>query len=551
MSIKRKARRNRKPVRKKKIDFDIKDLDALLKRAESGTLQDKDIELIKSMAECIVFLSQAVDERAATVKKLLRMVFGATTEKKENIINKPKEGDAGENNNQDSDTAAPDKDNEKPEPKKRKGNGQNGADAYTGADRVVVQHPDLKPGDHCPKCKEGKLYKNSEPGVEIRVKGAAPLQATVYIREKLRCNLCGKIFTAPMPKNAGNKKYNASAIAMIALLKYGSGLPFNRLEGLQASLGVPLASSTQWDIINAPFVMIQPAYEQLIWMAAQGELFHNDDTNMKIQTLIEQNKSESPVRKGMFTTGIVSIFDGRKIVLFFTGRSHAGENLDALLYQRDEGLPTPLQMCDALSSNTPKEFATILIYCLIHARRNFVNVAVNFPEECEFVINILADVYRFDAQAKEQNMTPEERLLYHQENSAPLMKKLEIWLEEQIDQKKVEPNSSLGGAILYMQNHWPELTAFLRIPNAPLDNNICERALKKAILHRKNSLFYKTEHGAAVGDMYMSLFYNCQLAGANPFDYLKELIDHPDHVRETPSEWLPWNYKAALNRLQN
>jgi len=315
-----------------------------------------------------------------------------------------------------------------------------------------------------------------------------------------------------MPKNAGNKKYNASAIAMIALLKYGSGLPFNRLEGLQASLGVPLASSTQWDIINAPFVMIQPAYEQLIWMAAQGELFHNDDTNMKIQTLIEQNKSEFPVRKGMFTTGIVSTFDGRKIVLFFTGRSHAGENLDALLYQRDEGLPTPLQMCDALSSNTPKEFATILIYCLIHARRNFVNVAVNFPEECEFVINILADVYRFDAQAKEQNMTPEERLQYHQENSAPLMKKLEIWLEEQIEQKKVEPNSSLGGAILYMQNHWPELTAFLRIPNAPLDNNICERALKKAILHRKNSLFYKTEHGAAVGDMYMSLFYNCQLA---------------------------------------
>ena len=138
----------------------------------------------------------------------------------------------------------------------------------------------------------------------------------------------------------------------------------------------------------------------------------------------------------MFTTGIVSIFDSRKIVLFFTGRSHAGENLDALLYQRDEGLPTPLQMCDALSSNTPKEFATILIYCLIHARRNFVNVAVNFPEECEFVIDILADVYRFDAQAKEQNMTPEERLQHHQENSAPLMKKLEIWLDEQMEKEK-------------------------------------------------------------------------------------------------------------------
>lgn len=126
-----------------------------------------------------------------------------------------------------------------------KGHGRNGADDYAGAIRVQVAHPDLKPNDPCPKCEEGKLYKLSEPGVEIRITGAAPLQATVYELEKLRCNLCGALFTAPLPENAGQRKYDPSAASMVALLKYGSGLPFNRLAGLQANLGAPLPSSTQ------------------------------------------------------------------------------------------------------------------------------------------------------------------------------------------------------------------------------------------------------------------------------------------------------------------
>lgn len=547
MSVKRKFKRRKKQVKKKKIDLDMDQLDELLKRAESSSLQDGDVELIKGMAECIALLSQAVDEKASSVKKLLRMVFGAKTEKKENILKKDEAKDTGADGDQDSNAPKGKKDKKKG--KKKNNNGRNGADSYVGAERVEVEHPELKSGDPCPKCKEGKLYKNTDPGIEIRVKGAAPLQATVYELEKLRCNLCGKIFNAPVPKSAGNKKYDATAVAMIALLKYGSGLPFNRLEGLQANLGVPLPSSTQWDVINGSVQYLQPAYKKMIELAAQGEIFHNDDTTMKIQSLIKENKNDSPARKGMFTTGIVSIVDGRKIVLFLTGRNHAGENLGEVLSQRDKSLQTPLQMCDALSRNTPNDFNTILAYCLVHARRNFVDVAINFPEECQFVINTLADVYRFDAETKELEMTAAERLHHHQENSADLMEKLEIWLIEQIEQKKVEPNSSLGDAIYYMLNHWEKLTAFLRIPNAPLDNNICERALKKAILHRKNSLFYKSEHGAAVGDMFMSIIYTCEQSGINPFEYIKSLIDHAGHVKANPSKWMPWNFPAALSNL--
>ncbi|MEA3470082.1 MAG: IS66 family transposase [Thermodesulfobacteriota bacterium] len=543
MSVKRKLKRRKK--RGKKINLDMDQLDELLKRAESGSLQENDIALIKGMAECIAVLSQAVDDKASSVKKLLRMVFGAKTEKKANVLsgNDKKDNSTDNEQNDQQSTATEDKDG-----KKRQGSnkGKNGVDKYTGADQIEIEHPELKVGDSCPECTDGKLYKNSESGVVIRVTGSAPLRATVYKLEKLRCDLCGKIFTAPLPKKAGNKKYDTATVAMIALLKYGSGLPFNRIQGLQANLGIPLPSSTQWDIINRSVDCFKPAYKKMVELAAQGDIFHNDDTTIKIQSLIKENKQDFPARKGMYTTGIVSIMDGRKIVLFLSGRKHAGENLNKVLAKRDTTLQTPLQMCDALSRNTPNEFDTILAFCLVHARRHFVDAVVNFPEECQFVINILAEVYYFDAETKEQDMTPEQRLRYHQENSAELMEELELWLDGQIEQKNVEPNSSLGDAIYYMLNHWEELTAFLRIPGAPLDNNICERALKKAILHRKNSLFYKSEHGAAVGDMFMSLIYTCEQAGTSPFDYLKALQDHAEQVKTIPSEWMPWNFSANL-----
>lgn len=509
-------------------------LDELLKRAEKGDLLEKDIELIKGMAECIAVLSQAVDEKATSVKKLLRLVFGVKTEKKEQVL--------GNNTNEEKSAKTDPESGDAQKKKQGHNNGKNSAAKYTGADQVTVEHSELKPGSFCSKCKDGKLYQTGYPGVKIRVAGAAPLQATVYKLEKLRCNLCGKIFTASLPKEVSNKKYDSTAASMIALLKYGSGLPFNRLQGLQASLGVPLPSSTQWDVVNKSSRIVRPVYIKLIEMAAQGEIFHNDDTTIKIQNLIKENRCDSPARKGMFTTGIVSIKDDQKIILFLSGRKHAGENLDGVLAKREPSLPTPLQMCDALSRNTSGDFSTILAYCLVHARRHFVDAAMNFPEECEFVINTLAEVYRFDAETKEEKMFPKQRLQYHQKNSAKLLSNLKVWLNEQFDQKKVESNSSLGQAITYMLKHWQKLTTFLRVSGAPLDNNVCERALKKVILHRKNSLFYKSENGSSIGDMFMSIIYTCEQAGVNPFNYLNALQDNADLAKTTPSKWMPWNY---------
>jgi transposase len=252
-------------------------------------------------------------------------------------------------------------------------------------------------------------------------------------------------------------------------------------------------------------------------------------------------------RKGMFTSGLLSTKDDRQIALFYTGRKHAGENMDELLKQRQAHLCHPIQMCDALSRNVPKAFETILVNCLAHGRRKFVEVAGGFPDECRYVLETLATVYENDAIAKERKMTPGQRLSFHQMKSSRIMKDLKTWFEEQLDNNKVEPNSGLGEAISYMLKHWKELTGFLRIKNAPVDNNLCERALKKAILHRKNSLFYKTLHGAQVGDLFMSLIHTCNLAKANPFDYLVALQEHASDLAQHPENWMPWNYQSQLS----
>jgi hypothetical protein len=242
---------------------------------------------------------------------------------------------------------------------------------------------------------------------------------------------------------------------------------------------------------------------------------------------------------------VLAVRDERRMALFFTGQKHAGDNMAKLLKQRASGLSPPIQMCDALSRNVPKEFETLLANCLAHGRRNFVDLASSFPEECRYVIETLAEVYHHDKIAKEQGFSAEQRLGFHQDHSGPVMEKLNEWLQKQLDQRRVEPNSSMGKAITYMLKHWAALTLFLRAPGAPLDNNLCEQALKRAILHLKNSLFFKTEHGAYIGDLFMSLIHTCTLNRVNPFHYLTTLQTHSSELFKNPKRWLPWNYQQA------
>lgn len=174
----------------------------------------------------------------------------------------------------------------------------------------------------------------------------------------------------------------------------------------------------------------------------------------------------------------------------------------------------------------------------------------NFPAEVRVVLETLRDVYRSDARTREQGLSPGARLRFHQAESGPLMATLKAWLDQQFDEHRVEPSSWLGQAIAYLRTRWAKLTLFLREPGAPLDNNICERALKKAILHRNNALFYKTANGARVGDVFMSLIHTAELNGIAPFPYLVALQRHHQDVERDPGAWMPWTYQETLARIE-
>jgi transposase len=519
----------------------------LRERAKAGKLREEDAELVEALAETVMVLSDAVEQKSTGIRRLLRMLFGTKTEKKNKLFGPPSDQDNAKP------PEAPGGGGQKP---KAKGHGRNKADDYTGAKRVKLPHPDLATGTLCPGCERGRLY-NKPPAKLLSIEASVPFTATVYECERFRCSGCGKTFTAPGPAGAAAHKYHHHVGILVALLKYGAGMPFARLENLQKLAGMPLPASVQWEQVAETAEPLWPLWEALWEQAAQGKVLHNDDTTMKVLELMNRrdqtdaddragsNRAEIR-RRGIFTTGIVSVFAEHRIALFRTALRHAGENLVELLTRRGSGLDPPIQMCDALSRNMPKELDVLLGNCLAHARRQFVDVLEAFPEACEEVINRLAEVYNNDAHTREQNMDPAGRLRYHQQHSGPLMEQLRQWGRAQLDQRLVEPNSGLGQALNYMLKHWEPLTLFLREPGAPLDNNLCERALKKAILHRKNSMFYKTERGARVGDLFMSLIYTCELNGANALHYLTALSEHPHHLADAPDRWLPWNYLDAL-----
>jgi transposase len=359
----------KKKSSRRRLDVDVEELDRVIDAAENGPLSKADRQKLKTTLHALVE----------------RLVQKRNTEKTNSVLEPLNSTSAA---------------TESPEPPVAAGHGRNAANAFTGAEKVSVPHAQLKPGDRCPECRAGRVYRQKEPKTLIRIAGQAPLKATVFEMERLRCNACCRMFTAAEPAGVGAGKYDTTAVAMIALLKYGTGMPFNRMERLEAQLGIPLPAATQWELTEPAADSLEPILDELIRQAAQGGVVHNDDTGMRILKLVRRTDDG---RTGTFTSGIVSIWREWRIALYFTGWKHAGENLADVLKRRAAQLDAPIQMCDALSRNTPKlaGLEVLLASCLAHGRRQVVDVAANFPEECRYVPETLGKVYRTDAQARE------------------------------------------------------------------------------------------------------------------------------------------------------
>lgn len=478
----------------KVIDKSQADIDAAIDAIRVSNIPAGTKDFAISCIKLAVWLPKALLEHKIKLSNLRKLIFGLGRRNKKKSSHDTGQSDAknemkdGDNlNSVEKSLPVSTETVEATNQTSAPGHGRLPHSAYVNTVDHQLSIPVLRSGDLCPAECGGKLY-HIEPGILVRVKGQNLAAVHKYWIEKLRCALCGHLVSADIPDEVGNQKYDTTFKALLALQKYYVAIPFYRQAYFQSLLGVPLPASTQWQLVEE----------------VGGALFYN-------------------------------------------GTSHAGENMERLLNKRDTHSGTVIQMCDALSCNLPASFKTILCNCLSHGFRKFDDLKDFYPAQCIHVIDLIAKVYEFDEKIRE--MTKLERLAYHQEHSEPIMDQLRGYLLNLLESKQVEPNDSLGKSIKYMLKHWHELTQFLRVAGAPLDNNIVERSLKIPIRGRRTWLFYKTEYGAMIGGVLTSIIYTCVLSGVNPLNYQIALQEHKNQIVKEPECWLPWNYQDTLTTL--
>ena len=545
------------------VSLTNEEVQSLKKRVEESSLLASDQKILLGLLSFNFWLQEKLSQAQVTILRL-KKIFGLPTEKNNPL--------ASVDQNETNDLVAPDLASSTPQipaeenatpptvPAKKKvkfnpekNHGRYGAKDYPGCAQIYVPLKNLKIGDPCPDCtaahQRGRLRK-VEPALIVQLSGSPLITGTCYELETLRCSLCQKYYKAPLPDEAAKRgKYDETCRSAMAISHYYSGQPFYRTETLQALQGIPVADSTQWLQVEKLYEIVLPVYRVTEKLAANGELVKYDDTGNRILEI-------SPKNKAVHTTAFLSKFDGHCVYLFFTSQYYAGQNMGLLLDERTTDKPL-MTMTDASSQNIPKYVDDdlmakwLLCFCLVHGRRKFHELLGIYTQECKFVLDIFSEVYRHERHCKRQKLNAEERLLYHQKHSAPLLQSLYAWLNNQLLHRVVEENCSLGQAIRYMLRHWQALTQFLRVAGAPIDNSLCEQAIKVAIRYRRNSLFYKTLKGAQVGDCLMSLIHTAAKNKANIFDYLNALQRHAIAVKTDPEEWLPWNYEDTLVRLAN
>lgn len=554
-----------------RLDFTPEEIEALVYRLDNKCLEEKDYTLLMEVLRAMIWLSFSLQEKELSIKRL-RKIFGIKTESakkllelahgKSNNQNTEEKNDANGDFNKShsnekesleaNENESPDGDKKENEPpkKKPKNHGHRSSSDYTQANVTNIAHETLKKGDNCPECLKGRLFQ-LKSGTVIRIVGQPWLQVEIYKPERLRCSLCGKIFTANLPSECKTgSRSDQSAKAIVTLLKYRGGVPFYRQEQIQDALGAPISASEIWQMTEDVADALQPIYSILLQEAAKADLVHNDDTKARILSRIKELKEaeKKSERTGTVTTCILAVLNKVvKIALFFTGWRHAGENLDDLLKKRPSDLPKPTQQCDALSHNVPKNCETELSNCLAHLRRKFYEIVEAWPKEVVKIIGWFACVFKNDHEAPED---PQMRLKWHQEKSAPIMTEIKKFCNDLVSGKMVEPNSSLGKAIAYLNNHWKAFTLFLRIPGVPLTNNDDEQLIKRAVLNRKNAYFFKNETGAKIADILMSFMETCVLNNTNPYNYLLAVQQYQSDVRKNPQLWLPWIYEIRLKELE-
>ena len=431
----------------------------------------------------------------------------------------------------------------------------------------------------CPCCKN-KMHKQ-RPKTRTYVLALPMLSTETHVSESYRCLSCDVQETANKRNDIANEcigRYHFSAVSSLATLRYQCGMASYRIENMSDALGIKVADSTQWYLFENTASIVQPFVCYLEKEVANAPKQHVDDTHNIILDLVkgieeeqeqalQQGKNPQKVRSGIHTTNLTGVFPEGQIVLYKTGLHHAGEILAQILSKRtiDEQI---IIMADAASANISKinlqENENIKIAnCNSHTVRKFKDLADKETEtarknriknhETSEYLNYFLFRYKtiFKNENLTKNMTPKERLYFHQNNSLPLMLEMKNKIEQDIHNKIFEPNDEIGKVYKYFSNHFIKLCAFCYVEGAPVCNNLSERMLKSIIRHRKNSLFFKTQIGATVADILTSILFTAKENNLNSVEYLRDLLIYQNLWNQNPKDWLPWNYLKTINKIKN
>ncbi len=403
-------------------------------------------------------------------------------------------------------------------------------------------------GDICPCCNRGKLY-HGEDRKLLQFTGHAPIEVNRFVKEVLRCNACNKEFIA-----GGNIEKWTDSAKSTAVLEKCSGMPFYRLSNIQDLYNIPIAESTLWYLCKLLWDDVgKVMYKALLEESSKRKNLYVDDTRARVlDVTIENNKKILNGEKAgrSCNSTIVCSNNGldQEIILYITKQGYCGENIAPLIESADKCI-----MSDASTMTRPKIAEELLstmnfLKCMSHGRNKFADIRSFYPEECNYFLEQIKSIYSTDDKAKA--FDPESRRLHHNKHSIVYINNIYKKIEHLFREKIIEPNSHLGQAMRYWVNNRSGLTKFLIVAGFDLDNNRCERNLKRLILQRKNSLFFKTLSSAEVLSGLSSIIATSKANNISSYDYLNWLQANVKLVNKTPSDYLPWKYLEYIKNTE-
>lgn len=402
----------------------------------------------------------------------------------------------------------------------------------------------------CGRCDPGRLVCIGEDVTEVLEKSAAPLKVLRYVRPRLACRSCERVFQAPAPDLPVEKgRASASLIASVIVSKYWDGLPLHRQSSILARDGVEIDRSTLADWIGHGAWWLEPLRDRIQAYVMSRDVLWTDDTPIKVlapgrgktkeariwcygHDPATWGSSEPPAmlycysadRKGERPRAHLEHYAGWLHADAYTGYE--------ALYNDRNGTPSPIRA----------------VACMAHARRKFFDVFATqkspLAEEAVARIGLLYDIER-----EIKGLPPEQRLAVRQARAVPILKDFHDWAIAQ--KPRVSRKDGLGRAFHYALVRWDRLCAYTQDGRLSIDNNFSERCLRNIAVTRKNFLFLGSDRGGERAAIFYTLLTTAALNGLNPERWIADVLDRlaRGHPINRLDELLPWHWSAGPEPL--